>query len=442
MLKNMRKMSLVLILFIVAALVGCTGVNESGEKAQLSGTIYNEHKELFTGSAIVTLDGKAGLLEGSKYSFTDVSPGTRKLVVEAEGYNVFTKKITFKSGEKKTEDVYLDNTPKIAVVTGSEMQNAEGYHAAKNMATRYPASVEHLTYPDNFWKEQEAVIDQISQLASDPMTKAIVVCEAIPGTIEAFTKIRDERDDIVLIVGVTHEDPDVIREVADLAMEIDQLGRGRSIAQLAGKMGAKKILHYSFPRHMSLELIKERHDNMKAEAERLGMEFIDVSAPDPNDGDLQQFILEDIPSQVKSHGKDIAFFGTNCAMMEPAIKASLEAGIIFPEQCCPSPFHGYPGALGITDHNYDVDYTLGQIRSKVKESGNTDRMATWAVPPNMLFVEAGVKLALKNLQEDLDFSDKEALEKAISETTGVDVSLTRYGTDGNFYLAIVESVIF
>lgn len=92
MLKNMRKMSLVLILFIVAALVGCTGVNESGEKAQLSGIIYNEHKELFTGSAIVTLDGKAGLLEGSKYSFTDVSPGTRELVVEAEGYNVFTKK--------------------------------------------------------------------------------------------------------------------------------------------------------------------------------------------------------------------------------------------------------------------------------------------------------------------------------------------------------------
>ena len=179
---------------------------------------------------------------------------------------------------------------------------------------------------------------------------------------------------------------------------------------------------------------------MKAEAERLGWSLL-TSLHQTQMMGIWQFILEDIPSQVKSHGKDIAFFGTNCAMMEPAIKASLEADH-FPEQCCPSPFHGYPGALGITDHNYDVDYTLGQIRSKVKESGNTDRMATWAVPPNMLFVEAGVELALKNLQEDLDFSDKEALEKAISETTGVDVSLTRYGTDGNFYLAIVESVIF
>ncbi|HHV27995.1 MAG TPA: DUF3798 domain-containing protein, partial [Tissierellia bacterium] len=39
--------------------------------------------------------------------------------------------------------------------------------------------------------------------------------------------------------------------------------------------------------------------------------------------------------------------GTNCAMQEPAIRASLDAGIIYPEQCCPSPAHGYPGALGI-----------------------------------------------------------------------------------------------
>jgi len=34
-------------------------------------------------------------------------------------------------------------------------------------------------------------------------------------------------------------------------------------------------------------------------------------------------------------------------MQEPLIKASLDSGCLFPEQCCPSPTHGYPGALGI-----------------------------------------------------------------------------------------------
>lgn len=34
-------------------------------------------------------------------------------------------------------------------------------------------------------------------------------------------------------------------------------------------------------------------------------------------------------------------------MQEPLITAILKHGGLFPEQCCPSPTHGYPGALGI-----------------------------------------------------------------------------------------------
>ncbi|HBG00288.1 MAG TPA: hypothetical protein DDW87_01760, partial [Firmicutes bacterium] len=240
---------------------------------------------------------------------------------------------------------------KIGVVTGTVSQGEEEYQAALKMVARYPGSIEHVTYPDNFMQEQETVIGQILQFAMDPQIKAIVVTQAVPGTTAAFNTIREMRDDIVLIMGLPHEDPDMIADVVDLAMETDQIRRGANIAELAQRMGAKKILHYSFPRHMSMELLAVRYNKMKEEAEKLGLEVVDVTAPDPM-GDAgipgtQQFILEDIPRQAEIHGKDIAFFGTNCAMMEPAISASMAAGIIFPEQCCPSPFHGYPGALGI-----------------------------------------------------------------------------------------------
>ena len=326
---------------------------------------------------------------------------------------------------------------KIGVVTGTVSQGEEEYQAAMKMVARYPGSIEHVTYPDNFMQEQETVIGQILQFAMNPEINAIVVCQAVPGTTAAFNTIREMRDDIVLIMGLPHEDPDMIAGVVDFAMETDQIRRGANIAQLAQRMGAKKILHYSFPRHMSMELLAVRYNNMKEEAQRLGIEVVDVTAPDPM-GDAgipgtQQFILEDIPRQAELHGKDIAFFGTNCAMMEPAIRASMNAGIIFPEQCCPSPFH---------DRKGDVDYVIEQIGLKVAEQGNSGRMATWVAPINMVFVEAGVELAIHHIQDGLDLSDQAAVEEAVYEATGIKISLNRYKDGANFYLVIADSVIF
>ncbi|NLL49156.1 MAG: DUF3798 domain-containing protein, partial [Firmicutes bacterium] len=125
--------------------------------------------------------------------------------------------------------------------------------------------------------------------------------------------------------------------------------------------------------------------------------------------------------------------------------ASLDAGIIFPEQCCPSPFHGYPGALGIEiseEHKGDVDYIIEQISQKVAERGNSGRMATWVAPINMVFVEAGVELAIQSIQNGLDLSDQAAVEKAVFDATGIKLSLNRYKDGANFYLVIADSVIF
>ncbi|MGB4430688.1 MAG: DUF3798 domain-containing protein, partial [Limnochordia bacterium] len=116
-----------------------------------------------------------------------------------------------------------------------------------------------------------------------------------------------------------------------------------------------------------------------------------------------------------------------------------------PEQCCPSPFHGYPGALGIEideEHKGDVPYILDQIKAKVAEMGRSGRMATWVAPINMVFVEAGVELAIKGVQEGFDFSDVAAVEEAVYEATGVKVSMNRYLDDANFYLVIADSIIF
>ncbi len=224
-------------------------------------------------------------------------------------------------------------------------------------------------------EEQETTIAQIASLAADDEVKAIIICQAVPGTAAAIDKIRETRDDILFVVGVPHEDPDTVASRADVALELDQLQRGESIIRIAKEMGAKTFIHYSFPRHMSYELLSQRRDIFRETCEEIGLEFVEVDAPDPT-GDAgvsgsQQFILEDVPRQIEKYGKDTALFSTNCAMQEPLIKSALETGAIYPEQCCPSPpYHAYPGALGIEipeDKAGDLDYLTEQISEKIAE---------------------------------------------------------------------------
>lgn len=201
-------------------------------------------------------------------------------------------------------------------------------------------------------------------MASDPAVKAIVWCQAVPGTAAAIDKVRETRPDMIFIAGTPGEDPGVINPKADIVLQVDEPGCGVVIPPQAKAQGAKTLIHYSFPRHMSYALIVARHENMKKYCAENGIELVDVTAPDPT-GDsgitgAQQFILEDVPRQIEKYGKDTVFFTTNCGMQEPLIRSVFENGAIYSLQCCPSPFHAFPAALNIdmSGHEADVTYMM------------------------------------------------------------------------------------
>jgi len=350
---------------------------------------------------------------------------------------------------------------KIGVMTGTVAQGEEEYRAAEKVVKEYGKDmIVFKTYPDNFMKETETTIANMMQLAEDPDMKAIIMVQAVPGASAAFEKVREKRPDILLIAGVPGEDPDMIGKKADMVMQGDELAMGYTIPAQAKKMGAKVFVHYSFPRHMSYPLLSQRRDIMKVECEKLGMKFVDATAPDPL-GDAgvpgaQQFVLEDVPRKIKEFGKDTNFFSTNCAMQEPLIKATLDNGGIFAQQCCPSPFHGYPGALGIeipADKAGDVDYVIEQTKAKIAAKGGTGNFATWPVPMNMMFVEAGVKYAKQYCEGTIKSkNDKEALKKICSEIAkGKEMKFEIYkGKDkdgkevefNNFYMILSDFIVY
>ena len=277
----------------------------------------------------------------------------------------------------------------IGIVTGTVSQSEDDLRGAERLIQEYGdvtagGMIKHITYPDNFMSEMETTISQIVGLSDDPLMKAIIVNQAIPGTTEGFRRVRQKRPDILLLAGEPHEDPLVIESAADLAINSDFVARGYLIIWSAKKMGAKTFVHISFPRHMSYETLSRRRTIMEAACNDLGLKFVFETAPDPTSdigiAGAQQFILEKVPAWVEKYGKDTAFFCTNDAHTEPLLKQLLTYGGMFVEADLPSPLMGYPGALGIDLSSAAGDFPkiMSTVEAEIVKKGGAGRFGTWA----------------------------------------------------------------
>jgi len=277
----------------------------------------------------------------------------------------------------------------IGIVTGTVSQSEDDLRGAERLIQEYGdvtngGMIKHITYPDSFMSEMETTISQIVGLADDPLMKAIIVNQAIPGTTEGFRRVRQKRPDILLLAGEPHEDPLVIESAADLAINSDFVARGYLIIWSAKKMGAKTFVHISFPRHMSYETLSRRRIIMEAACKDLGLKFVFETAPDPTSdigvAGAQQFILEKVPAWIEKYGKETAFFCTNDAHTEPLLKQLLAYGGMFVEADLPSPLMGYPGALGIDLSAAAGDFPkiLSAVEAEIVKKGGAGRFGTWA----------------------------------------------------------------
>ena len=117
-------------------------------------------------------------------------------------------------GDKNTGDTNNpgttgDDAPayRIGIVTGSVSQSEDDRRGAEAFQAEYGEDMVKLAiYPDNFTEETETTIQTIVNLSADPLMKAIIVNQSVPGVTEAFRKIKESRPDIICIAGESHED--------------------------------------------------------------------------------------------------------------------------------------------------------------------------------------------------------------------------------------------
>ena len=330
----------------------------------------------------------------------------------------------------------------IGIVTGTVSQSEDTARGAEAAIARYGAAekggkIVHVTYPDNFMQEMETTISQIASLADDPKMKAVIMGEGVPGTVEAYRRIREKRPDILLLTNSAHEDPEMVAEVVDLALETDIVARGHLIVLAAKQLGADKFMHISFPRHLSYEIISRRRNIMKETAKDLGMEFIDMSAPDPVSdvgvAGAQQFILEQVPNWLEKYGQNTAFFATNNSHTEPLLKRIAEKGGYFIEADLPSPTMGYPGALGIKfDESEKGNWQaiLKKVEKSVIDANGAGRMGTWAYSYSFTGVLSLTDHAMNVIEGKCEMLDFDAfIETLKANTPGA-------GWNGSYYIGV------
>ena len=350
---------------------------------------------------------------------------------------------------------------KIAVITDYYAATGDDFHCADRLIAKYSADkIIHISWPVNFAAEQDTLVKTAAALAADREVKALIFNQAIEGSNAAVDKFKETRDDAFIVYCKTNEPSSEAAFHANLILSPNELGMGPAIAEQARKQGAKVFVHYSFPRHMEMQLLSGRRDRIRKTCMEEGLQFVDAVTLDPLDETgiiaAQKFILKDVPRLVAKYGENTAFFSTNCALQAPLIKAVVDSHAIYPQPCCPSPYNGFPEALGIKieEGKADLNYVIGEACRIAAEMNMTDRLSTWPVSASMMFTNAGAEYAIKWLKGEVPKTgiDKtillECMDSFIQEVVGEasNVYMTTYSYEGvtceNFKLVLMSYLDF
>lgn len=353
-------------------------------------------------------------------------------------------------GAEKTADYT------IGIVTPTLSTSEDEFRAADNMAKKYPDIVKHITLPENFSTEIETGLSQITSLADDPKMKAIIVISGQAGLLPALQKVEETRPDIITMTAPIWDDPALMSQYVDVNLDTDWVRRGESIATKAHEMGAKTIIHYSFPTHLAKEVISQRKDAMQRTCEELGMEWVEVVTPDPQTGNgtgpMLQFLREDIPRQIEKYGPDTNIFGTNCPMYDVIIDEAFKLKFMVAEQCCPTPLQAYPTVLGLEiseEDAWDFDKVNGMISEKAAAAGMTGRLGGWPMPATVFMPQYAVELAREMIEDpSFNYKDVNNLNQFAQDVFGCEVSFSKFkaAADGpefdNYFVMIMNSILY
>jgi hypothetical protein len=340
---------------------------------------------------------------------------------------------------------------RIAIITNEFAQIVEAYLHAEALQSKYGEDrFIHRVWPVMFAQEVDEMISIMQELATDPELRAVIINQASVNTNAAVDALLAIRNDVFIVYVDAWENATDVALRADLILSLNFPALGYAFAQQAKMMGAQTIVHYSMARQiMNPSRTVTRRNNMREEAERLGMDFVEIIPPPVGGSGTPpniRFIAQDIPYQVEIFGSDTVFFGTTCGMMPTIITQVLATGAIFVQPCCPSPWHRYPDALGIDAFSpegenrrwellMDTRELISEMREVIYAQEMTGRISTSPMTPDLLWMLMGIEYAIRWINNEVD---RYVIDLDVLSEIGRDIILGEVGEEVEVTLEMLE----
>ena len=363
---------------------------------------------------------------------------------------------------------------KIAIITNTLLDDV--FYSAKSVIEKYGEDkIIHVVWPIFGIDEQETMIRIVAELGADPEIKAIIVNTARWGTIGAFEKLRETREDVYVVYcapNLSYNAGDCL-QTADLILKTDVVNVYSAIVRQVHKMDAKTFVHYLSQSDDRIPSIIACQEQIKHTCNEFGIEYIEETYPVSGFQNYLDYIQNDFPEVAQKYGNNAVFFsnGDDCLF----ISAAIHAGVICLLPHYPSFFYGIvgsdlePGAIpgvysGLLEYfeTEVITYVMGKpyrmyseqlmalARPYLEQYDMLGRLSAWPVDEYFMYTITAADYAVKWINGEVpkEGVDIEVLKQLMEDFAGVEVYLTPYTdeesgeTYDNFLLMRMDYITF
>ncbi len=304
--------------------------------------------------------------------------------------------------------------------------------------------IELSTLPED--ADVQTIVSLATNMANEEEIGAIVINEAVPGSIAASDAIKEVNPEILVIMVNPSEEPPEVSASADLAVMtvFDELTI--AAAEQAAEKGCEVMVLEVPVDQLGMERAQNRIAAAQEKCEELGIECVVNSLPSESDANSRPSMIqaakEDIYNKLDEYGDNVGFISFSSFCATAIFTALCDEGrgylVGTPD---PGPFGpGFMDAFNITadeDHVLDMEWTNKAIADALEEKGMSGHFCNWEIPyfSTMMYGSIAYSLAYLDGEEntvDIDTWAKYAAESFDLEI-GIQFEYFAYELDGTTY---------
>lgn len=277
---------------------------------------------------------------------------------------------------------------KVGVLCSPLGWGEENYRMTEKCIEKFGADrIELSTLPED--ADVQTIVSLATNMANNEEIGAIVINEAVPGSIAAADAAKSANPEVLLIMVNPSEEPPEVAGSADLAVMTVFTELTEAAAEQAAEKNCKYMVLEVPVDQLGMERAQARIAAAQAKCDELGIELITNSLPSESDANSRPAMIqaakEDVYNKIDEYGEEVGFMSFSSFCATAVFTALCEEGkgylVGTPD---PGPFApGFMDAFGITadeSHILDMEWTNKAIADALAQKNMSGHFCNWEIP--------------------------------------------------------------